>query len=478
MTIAPFDPVRVVFHVAPEKLSAVPVEDWRKMRWWYGLPLAGAAKLEGRYDPSGQLHNYLLSSVDFRGKSVLVLGCRDGFFMFLAEALGASLVRGIDAPYERAGIDECFASARDLLGASGIRIEADLESLDPGEIGAFDLVLLFDVVTRSDAPKRLIQSACRVCRETLVIMSHFLPMDESFPLCATYRSYAGGQDERDCCAPNASWFRHVLEEQRFSVVNGVEWSDFSRLTVVASKQPAPLPRPTFRDMPLDTGFEHETAVLVMSCERYSQAWEFFFALFWKYWPDCPYKVYLCTDKGSFAHEKVTTISIGSDRGWANNFLYALDVMKVDRVILTLEDFFPDGPWDGERIRKLVMHARQHGAGCLRLFACPGASGPWHGSEEVGTIGPTDPYRVSTMNAVWSVDTLRGLLKEGMNPWQFELVGSRLAATRTEPFLSVWDNVPRIMSYYATGITKGCWEEGALRLLAREGLPTEHIRLKV
>jgi predicted RNA methylase len=478
VTIAPFDPARFAFHPSPERLSSVAVEELKALRWWYGLPLAGPVKLEGKYDPTGQFHNYLLNTVHFRGKSVLVLGCRDGFFMFLAEALGASSVVGIDAPYERDGINECFSAAKEILGATCTTRDGDLESLDPEEIGVFDVVLLFEVTTRSDAPRRVVESACRVCRETLVVMSHFLPTEEQLPHCATYRSYTGEKDHRDRCAPNASWFRHVLEEEHFKIVGGTEWHDFSRITVVSAKQQSTAPRLTYQDMPLDTGFENETAVLVMSCERYSQAWDFFFALFWKYWPECPYKVYLCTDKGNFVHEKVSTISIGTDRGWANNFRHALDVMGASRVILTLEDFFPNGRWDDQKIRKLVMHARQFEVGCLRFYACPGPTGRWYGSEEVGTIGPTDPYRVSTMNAVWSVDTLRGLLSEGMNPWQFELIGSRLAATRIEPFLSVWDHAPGIMSYYATGITKGRWEEGAIRLLAQEGFATDHIRLKV
>ena len=37
------------------------------------------------------------------------------------------------------------------------------------------------------------------------------------------------------------------------------------------------------------------SVLVPSCDAYADLWIPFFALFWRYWSDCPFPVYLGTN---------------------------------------------------------------------------------------------------------------------------------------------------------------------------------------
>jgi len=39
----------------------------------------------------------------------------------------------------------------------------------------------------------------------------------------------------------------------------------------------------------------DTCVLIASCDAYSDAWAPFFALMKKYWPDCPYPIYLISN---------------------------------------------------------------------------------------------------------------------------------------------------------------------------------------
>ncbi len=39
----------------------------------------------------------------------------------------------------------------------------------------------------------------------------------------------------------------------------------------------------------------ELAILVCSCDKYADVWEPFFKLFFKFWPDCPYPIYLLSN---------------------------------------------------------------------------------------------------------------------------------------------------------------------------------------
>jgi hypothetical protein len=123
------------------------------------------------------------------------------------------------------------------------------------------------------------------------------------------------------------------------------------------------------NLPDDNSHEDRTAVLVMSCRRFEQAWEPFFILFKRFWPDCPYVVYLGTDSGS--HPQAMTLSTGIDFGWGSVCLNALEGIGADRVIMFQEDFLITAKVDNTKVRRLVRHAHDQDIGCLRLGPCPG-----------------------------------------------------------------------------------------------------------
>lgn len=448
------------------------------LNWWYGVPFSSQFKITGSHDPLGNLAEYLFHRVNFAGKSVLHLGSRDGFFLFLTEALGAREIHGIDDSPASLRLSDSFRSAKEIFGSRSNLLDIKLSQIVDHPVAKHDIVFLNDSLTKTENPRGVLKRACDSCSEQLLITSHILSSPEQFPVLGYYRTYSGSEHFRDLHAPTVSWFQHVLAEEGFVVTEAIGWNSRDAVTLRAEPRARNRPKTSYEDLPTDHGNERETAFLVMSCERYKQAWEPFFTLLFRYWPDCPYSIYLCSDRGRYPDPRIIPIELGEDLGWAKNFRTALERIPASRVILTLEDFLPTATWDTNRIRKFARHAHDYDVGCLRLFACPGPTAPWYATDALGTIGATDPYRISTMNAIWKKSMLIELIRDGMNAWQFELEGSRLAATRTEPFLSVWQKDPCPMSYFATAITKGRWEQAALELLEREGISTDGIRLSV
>lgn len=448
--------------------------------WWYGFNLKDRFKQDGAYDPAFRLTQYLIDRVNFNQKSVLNIGTRDGFFLFLSEVLSASKVYGIDDTIPNMNLRASFDYLKSILQSDSEVLPKNIENLSASEIPQCDIVTIFDVITRHSDPKKILDLACKVCKEDLLICSHFLPSTDDFPICAYYRSYSGEKEYRDQFAPNPSWFQQVLEMNGFQVHSKLQWPDRSNLSILAKRvfNPETIQKQSIDQLPIDSGTESDTAFLVISCERYSQAWDPFFTLLFRYWPECPYKIYLCSDTGRYEHARVENIEIGRDLGWAKNFRYALEQIPASRIILTLEDFLPSAPWDNLKIRKLVRHAHEYDAACLRFFPIPGPTSGWYACDALGTIGASDPYRISTMNAIWKKQILLDIVKEDMSAWQFELEGSRMAALRTEPFLSWRRDAAAIMPYFCTAITKGVWEPQAIELLKREKIATDHIRIKV
>lgn len=217
-------------------------------------------------------------------------------------------------------------------------------------------------------------------------------------------------------------------------------------------------------------------VVIISCDGYSDLWEPFFHIFRKRWPDCPFTVYLGTNFKQFEKFDVTTIAIGEDLNWASNVLKMLDRLNSEYVYIFLEDFLITKDINTEAILKLSRIAVEKNVGCFRLAAgLPLAfppSAPVPGVEGVGNIDKDELYRVSAQVALWRVKTLRKVLINGMNPWQFEEIGTEISQSIDDLFWGVYE--PLIE--YSQCVEKGKWKPEGLEICRKAGAPvTDGVR---
>lgn len=118
-----------------------------------------------------------------------------------------------------------------------------------------------------------------------------------------------------------------------------------------------------------------TALLVVSCDAYQDLWGPFFTLLFRYWPDCPYRVFLGSNDAIYPDRRVAPLAIGEDRNWSSNLLKMLELIPSDGVLLLQEDFLIDRPVQTERITQLIGYAEVKQAACLRLMPIPGPDDP-------------------------------------------------------------------------------------------------------
>lgn len=222
----------------------------------------------------------------------------------------------------------------------------------------------------------------------------------------------------------------------------------------------------------------DCAIIIPSCDKYEDVWDSFFITFFRYWPDCPFPVYLITDTKKYPDERIITFNIGEDKGWANNMKYVLNELKIPYFIYILEDVPLMERVDTERILKLFEIIKKEKAGYLRLFPMPGPDKPFKNYKEVGLIDRDAPYRTSLMAAFWDTEIFKSLLVEGENAWQMELEGTERSRKIEVPFLSVpvsrffkKNNNPAI-NHFATAVKKGRWQYGAIKFLKKEGIEVD------
>ncbi|MCX8008474.1 MAG: hypothetical protein N3A54_02085 [Patescibacteria group bacterium] len=84
----------------------------------------------------------------------------------------------------------------------------------------------------------------------------------------------------------------------------------------------------------------DCAILVLSCDKYSDLWDPFFDLFKRYWKDCPFPVYLGSNTKKYSDGSIKTILSGSPKDWSTDLLNIVDKIREEFLFIWLEDFLP------------------------------------------------------------------------------------------------------------------------------------------
>ena len=198
--------------------------------------------------------------------------------------------------------------------------------------------------------------------------------------------------------------------------------------------------------------QHVCAVLVPSCDNYSDLWTPFFTLFFRHWPDCPFRIYLGSNSRGFADSRVTVINCGHNLSWADCVSDYLRQVPEPTVLLCLEDFFLRMPVNNDAVVRILHEFCQRDADMFRLVRRPGPTSllPQY---DFGPIDIGAPYRVSTQVAFWRKETLMDLIKSGESIWQFEHAGSLRSGIHPIGFYAVERD---IVPYKHHVVERGLW----------------------
>lgn len=180
----------------------------------------------------------------------------------------------------------------------------------------------------------------------------------------------------------------------------------------------------------------DCALLVVSCDAYADLWPPFFTLLRRYWPDCPFPVYLGTGEIALAPAGVIVLRSSAGKNWSGCMRDYLDTLPHPYVLMILDDFFLREPVSTAGIIDCLDFARRNAALQVRLVPRPKPTGRLPDHDNIGPCGAGTPYRLSTQAAIWDRRKLRSLLGENESIWEFEIYGNERANVLAEGFYSV------------------------------------------
>ena len=220
---------------------------------------------------------------------------------------------------------------------------------------------------------------------------------------------------------------------------------------------------------------NKLAIIIYSCERNSDMWEYFSILFRKYWKDCPYQVLLVTDHffgknpGVYDNDRERYVFdkiVVDDNDWAHMLKSAIKAADTPYASLWMDDYLLCDYIDNQVIEEKIALTQKYHAGNIRLVESPMIPSKQYGQDKnTGYYEEGTAYSICTQVGIWDVNFLNQYMKDGWSAWDFERVGSIEIKDKEYPLLVTLD----YMFPYEEGVRRGKWMDNGVRLCKRNGI---------
>ena len=143
------------------------MESIKGHKWYQTIPLANGQSTPGETgDAEERKLEMMRLPADLSGKTVLDIGCNEGFFSFDAERRGAKKVVAID---KSSDARDKFHLIKELMHSKVEFRFADLLELNPDELGKFDIVFFLSVFHHLRYPFQVLDRIFELTREYAIM---------------------------------------------------------------------------------------------------------------------------------------------------------------------------------------------------------------------------------------------------------------------------------------------------------------------
>jgi tRNA (mo5U34)-methyltransferase len=211
---------------APGKCTMRQEQDLRTqaaiLRWRHSIDLGEGFVTDGECSlPVLQAQADIYFRDGLAGKTVLDIGCWDGFNSFEAIRLGAADVLATDHfvwSDKCWGNRQCFELARSLI-APEVRVEEiDIPELNIARVGQFDVVVFAGVIYHLRHPLAALEQIAEIVTDTLILETHLDAKDVDRPAMIFYPGGELADDSTNWWGPNAACITAMLRDVGFREV--------------------------------------------------------------------------------------------------------------------------------------------------------------------------------------------------------------------------------------------------------------------
>lgn len=220
----------------------------------------------------------------------------------------------------------------------------------------------------------------------------------------------------------------------------------------------------------------DTCILVPSWDGYQDLWRPFFHFFFKYWPDCPFPIFLGANQAIYDDQRIKVLTVKPKMDYSSSLIEFLNQLPYTWVIVWVEDLFLSSKVDSNAIKQLLQWADLRNAGHVRLVgggqslvALAASHYPQADMPGVGMIPKGARYRAGLTVGLWKKDVLINLLQPGESAWDFEYNGTTRSNAIADPFFCIIGHGPNIpLIEVVNSVRKGLWTKEGADLLKQDG----------
>jgi hypothetical protein len=213
----------------------------------------------------------------------------------------------------------------------------------------------------------------------------------------------------------------------------------------------------------------KTALLVISCDKYADLWPIYFGSLFKYWPNCPFKIYLGSNFKIYDHKDVTMINVGEDCDYSSNLKAMISQIEEEYVITTVEDMFLSSPVDEKHLFSYFQEFFDNKGTYLKLLYTYPVGYDKDVSKRTASLASDVRYRLGMGTSLWNREILLKNLVPGMSAWEMERGGEFGSDIPAGDVYSInYHFSGKIPFQYVHGVAKGAWIREAIPWLRKEG----------
>ncbi len=222
---------------------------------------------------------------------------------------------------------------------------------------------------------------------------------------------------------------------------------------------------------------HNVAIVVHSCDAYSDVWELFFTALSDQWPSCDLDIFLNTEKKTFKFNglKLNEINacarIGNEKPWGGRLIDTLNGIHHEFIISLFDDFVLEKSVNIKKIQSCLNHMKMNPDIAVFYFNnIVGKNTDDLLFSEFELIGQRNDYKLNSGPALWRRKKMIQFTNEIDNPWAWELFGSARTYHTTDRFYCAQIKCENTFVYnYAHGgaIRRGKWVQSVVQPLIQK-----------
>lgn len=215
------------------------------------------------------------------------------------------------------------------------------------------------------------------------------------------------------------------------------------------------------------------SIYVSSYDGAFDLWKNFFNIFYHYWNDCVYPLYLVNNNLPFDYKSIKyvgkrpqVIHTGDEIDWFHRTIKSLKKINSEYILFLLEDYYLSKKQNNDDFEEIINFMRKNNAWYYQLSLNREVSG-----EKIVPAQDNINYPISLQPAIWSRRKLIEVLEniKGSTPWDFENYFKVLYENGTGAKIEGAYYDTRDILGYKNGVLRGKWIPSTIRFYKKNGI---------